>query len=164
MCIRDRYERIDIVRGANGLMSSTGNPSATVNFIRKRPTAETAASASVTVGSWNQRRVEGDVSTKLNESGSVTGRAVVIRQESDSYLDRYEPRKTVGYAVIDARLSDSTLLTVGHTYETNRGKGVMWGALPLFYTDGSPTDYPVSASTSADWSRWDTVTLSLIHI
>jgi len=154
------YERIDIVRGANGLMSSTGNPSATVNFIRKRPTAETAASASVTVGSWNQRRVEGDVSTKLNESGSVTGRAVVIRQESDSYLDRYEPRKTVGYAVIDARLGDSTLLTVGHTYETNRGKGVMWGALPLFYTDGSPTDYPVSASTSADWSRWDTVTNS----
>jgi outer membrane receptor for ferric coprogen and ferric-rhodotorulic acid len=40
------YERIDIVRGANGLMASTGNPSATVNFIRKRPTATTTASAS----------------------------------------------------------------------------------------------------------------------
>ena len=29
------YDRIDIVRGANGLMASTGNPSATVNFVRK---------------------------------------------------------------------------------------------------------------------------------
>jgi outer membrane receptor for ferric coprogen and ferric-rhodotorulic acid len=32
------FDRVEIVRGANGLSSSTGNPSATVNFIRKRPT------------------------------------------------------------------------------------------------------------------------------
>jgi outer membrane receptor for ferric coprogen and ferric-rhodotorulic acid len=151
-----QYERIDIVRGANGLMTSTGNPSATVNFIRKRPTAQTAASASVTLGSWNTRRVDGDVSTKLNDSGSVAGRVVLARQEGDSYLDRYAPKKTVAYAAIDAHLSDTTLLTVGHSYETNRNRGVMWGALPLYYTDGTPTAYPVSANTAADWSRWDT--------
>jgi outer membrane receptor for ferric coprogen and ferric-rhodotorulic acid len=154
------YERIDIVRGANGLMASTGNPSATVNFIRKRPTAGTTASASVTLGSWNARRVEGDVSTRLNDSGSVSGRAVLVQQDSDSYLDRYSPKKTVAYAVVDAHLDKNTLLTVGHTYETNRSKGVMWGALPLYYTDGSPTNYASSTSTSANWSRWDTTTNS----
>jgi outer membrane receptor for ferric coprogen and ferric-rhodotorulic acid len=152
------YERIDIVRGANGLATSTGNPSATVNFIRKRPTAGTTASASVTLGSWDLRRVEGDVSTALNASGTVKGRAVVVQQESNSYLDRYAPKKTVGYAVVDAQLGKATLLTVGHSYETNRDKGVMWGALPLYYTDGTPTNYPVGTSTSADWSRWDTTT------
>jgi len=150
------YDRIDIVRGANGLMASTGNPSATVNFIRKRPTAGTSASASLTLGSWSQRRIEGDVSTKLNDSGTVAGRVVLVRQESDSYLDRYSPKKTVAYAVVEAQLDKDTLLTVGHTYETNRSKGVMWGALPLYYADGSPTNYPVSANTSANWSRWDT--------
>lgn len=150
------YERIDIVRGANGLMASTGNPSATVNFIRKRPTAATTASASVTLGSWNNRRIEGDVSTKLNESGTVAGRAVLVQQDSDSYLDRYSPKKTVAYAVVEAQLSKDSLLTVGHTYEANRSKGVMWGALPLYYPDGSPTNYPTSTSTSANWSRWDT--------
>jgi outer membrane receptor for ferric coprogen and ferric-rhodotorulic acid len=154
------YERIDIVRGANGMMASTGNPSATVNFIRKRPTNGTTAAASVTLGSWNARRAEGDVSANLNDSGSVKGRAVLVQQESDSYLDRYAPKKTVAYAVVEAQLGDATLLTVGHTYETNRNKGVMWGALPLYYTDGSPTNYPVSTSTSADWSRWDTTTNS----
>ncbi|MYM67853.1 TonB-dependent siderophore receptor [Pseudoduganella sp. FT55W] len=152
------YDRIDIVRGANGLMASTGNPSATVNFIRKRPTASTTASASVTLGSWSNRRVEGDVSTKLNESGSVAGRAVLVQQESDSYLDRYSPQKTVAYAVVEAQLGKDTLLSVGHTYEANRNKGVMWGALPLNYADGSPTDYPIGTSTSANWSRWDTTT------
>jgi outer membrane receptor for ferric coprogen and ferric-rhodotorulic acid len=154
------YERIDVVRGANGLMASTGNPSATVNFIRKRPTVGTQASASVTVGSWNDRRIEGDVSTALNESGSVAGRAVLVHQQSDSYLDRYAPKKDVAYAVIDAHLSKDTLLTVGHTYETNRDKGPMWGALPLYYTDGTPTNYPIGTSTSASWSRWDTTTNS----
>ncbi|NVM77152.1 outer membrane receptor for ferric coprogen and ferric-rhodotorulic acid [Duganella sp. SG902] len=152
------YERIDIVRGANGLMASTGNPSATVNFIRKRPTAGTTASASLTLGSWNQRRIEGDVSTKLNDSGTVAGRAVLVQQESDSYLDRFSPKKTVAYAVVEAQLGTDSLLTVGHTYETNRSKGVMWGALPLYYADGSPTNYPVSTNTSANWSRWDTTT------
>jgi outer membrane receptor for ferric coprogen and ferric-rhodotorulic acid len=33
------YDRVEVVRGANGLMAGAGNPSATVNLIRKRPTA-----------------------------------------------------------------------------------------------------------------------------
>jgi len=154
------YDRVDIVRGANGLMTSTGNPSATVNFIRKRPTRNTQASASVTLGSWNKRRVEGDVSTALNDSGSVTARVVAVREEKDSYLDRYAPKKTVLHAVVEARLDAATVLTAGHSFQDNDGKGTMWGALPLFYTDGSPTTYPRSTSTSADWSQWNTRTHS----
>ena len=154
------YERIDVVRGANGLMTSTGNPSATINFIRKRPTASTQASASLTLGSWNKRRVEGDVSTRLNESGSVAGRVVLVHDESNSYIDRYAPTRNVAYAVVDAHLGKDTLLTIGHTYEANRIDSPMWGALPLYYTDGSPTNYPVGTSTSANWSEWNTSTNS----
>lgn len=149
------YERIDVVRGANGLMASTGNPSATVNFIRKRPTASTEASASVTLGSWDHRRVEGDVSTKLNDSGTIAGRAVLVHDESNSYIDRYSPKKNVAYVVVDAHLTPDTLLTVGHTYETSHNKSPMWGALPLYYTDGTPTNYSVHTSTSADWGYWN---------
>ncbi len=149
------YERVDVVRGANGLMASTGNPSATVNFIRKRPTATTQASASVTVGSWDHYRAEGDISAKLNESGTVAGRVVLVHDEANSYLDRYSPKKNVAYAVVDAHLSNDTLLTVGHTYETSHNKSPMWGALPLYYTDGSPTNYDVSTSTSANWGYWN---------
>lgn len=39
----DLYERIDIVRGANGLLGGTGDPSATVNLIRKAPPKLSAA-------------------------------------------------------------------------------------------------------------------------
>lgn len=30
------YERVEILRGANGLLHGAGNPSATVNLVRKR--------------------------------------------------------------------------------------------------------------------------------
>ncbi|MCF3997838.1 TonB-dependent receptor plug domain-containing protein, partial [Pseudomonas aeruginosa] len=31
------YERVEILRGSNGLLHGTGNPAATVNLVRKRP-------------------------------------------------------------------------------------------------------------------------------
>lgn len=146
------YDRVDIVRGATGLMSATGNPSATVNFVRKLPTYNVQASTGLTLGSWNTHRIDADVSGPLNSAGNVAGRFVAAREAGDSYLDRYAPDKTVFYGVIEAHLSDSTLLTIGHTQQKNQPKGGMWGALPLYYTDGSHTNYPLSTSTSANWS------------
>src|SRR5690606_32781951 len=81
------FDRVEVLRGANGLMSSTGNPSATVNFVRKRPTAGFQASGGLTLGSWQQRRVDADVAGALNASGSVRGRLVLAAENKDSYLD-----------------------------------------------------------------------------
>lgn len=150
------YERIDVVRGANGLSASTGNPSATVNYLRKRPTAQLQASAELSAGSWGKRRAEADVSAPLNASASVKGRAVLVRQQADSHLDRYHSEKTVGYAIVEAKLAADTVLNIGHISQDNKTRGGMWGALPLYYKDGSRTDYAAGTNTSADWSRWDT--------
>ncbi|WP_395405876.1 TonB-dependent siderophore receptor [Pseudoduganella sp. UC29_106] len=147
------YERVDIVRGANGLMSATGNPSATVNFIRKRPTANFQASASATFGSWDQHRVQGDISTALNEAGTLNGRVVAAYQKGDSYLDRFSNDRKVFYAVLEAKLARDTTLTGGFTSQDVKTRGGLWGALPLYYTDGSPTNFDDSTSTAADWAR-----------
>ncbi|GGB90132.1 TonB-dependent siderophore receptor [Pseudoduganella buxea] len=146
------YERVDIVRGANGLMSATGNPSATVNFIRKRPTAAVKASVSATYSSWQKRRIEGDLSGALNEAGTLTGRVVAAYQKGDSYLDRYSADRKVIYGVLEAKLSRDTTLTAGHTNQTGKSNGAMWGAIPLYYTDLTPTDYDVGTSTATDWT------------
>lgn len=151
------YDRIEVLRGANGLMSSTGNPSATINFVRKRPTEESQGSVSVSGGSWNNYRVDADVSGKLNRTGSVRGRLVGAFQDGDSYLDRYSKKKKLYYGIVEADLSDSTLLTLGASYQNNQPQGGMWGALPLYYSDGSATDYDRSTSTSADWSYWNSI-------
>ena len=150
------YDRVEVLRGANGLMSSTGNPSATVNFVRKRPTADLQASAGLTFGSWNNRRLDVDVSNSLNQSGSVRGRFVAAAQKKDSYLDRYSLEKNLFSGVLEADLTSDTTLTVGHSEQHNKPNSPMWGTLPLYKSDGTPTNYPDSASTAASWAYWDT--------
>jgi outer membrane receptor for ferric coprogen and ferric-rhodotorulic acid len=150
------YDRVEVVRGANGQSSSTGNPSASVNFVRKRPTDTLQGSASVSYGSWSTSRVEGDISGPLNEDGSLKARLIVAREEGDSYLDYYSPQKTLFYGVVEAKLGRNTVLTVGNSYENNKASGAMWGALPLYYTDGSMTNYDRSTNTATDWSQQNT--------
>ncbi|PPU71943.1 hypothetical protein XcuCFBP2542_17695 [Xanthomonas cucurbitae] len=149
------YERVDVLRGANGLLSSTGNPSATINFVRKRPTDALTGALSLSGGSWSNRRVDADVSGPLVASGRVRGRVVGAWQDGENHLDRYALQKQVFYGVLEADLSDSTLLTVGASHQDNRPTGGMWGALPLYDSDGTPTRYAHSASTAADWSGWN---------
>jgi outer membrane receptor for ferric coprogen and ferric-rhodotorulic acid len=149
------YDRVEVLRGANGLMSSTGNPSATVNFVRKRPTAEFAASAALSFGSWNTRRLDADVSGALNEAGTVRGRFTAAAQKGDSYLDRYSLEKHLFSGIVDIDLAAGSTLTLGHSEQHNRPNGVMWGALPMFYSDGTPTNYPTSANSAPSWTYWD---------
>lgn len=150
------YDRVEILRGANGLMTSTGNPSATINFIRKRPTRELQASAGLTLGSWGLKRVDADVSGALNETGTVRGRLIVAGEDKASYLDRYRASKQVVSGIIEADLKPSTTLTVGHTQQNNRPKGLMWGALPLYDSEGQAIRYDVSASSAPSWTEWNT--------
>lgn len=65
------YDRIEVVRGAPGLISSTGNPSAVINFIRKRPHTDLPAVGSMQYGSFIRHlRLDGDVSApKLLTAG-----------------------------------------------------------------------------------------------
>jgi len=147
------YDRVEIVRGANGMMTGAGNPSATVNMVLKKPTYTTQAHASASYGSWNNKRVDIDVSTPINDEHAV--RAVFTKQDKESYLDRYETDKTIAYLAYEGKLTDDTLLSINYVNEQKDADSPLWGALPLYYTDGSATNYDDSTSTAADWSYWD---------
>lgn len=147
------YQRIEVVMGANGMMTGAGNPSATVNFIRKRPTDDLRANVSITAGSWSNMRLDADVSGRLNEYAA--GRAVVVKQKRDSYLDRYSVERDVFYGIAELNLTDSTTLTTSLTYQQNDADSPLWGALALFDSEGNPTDYDTSTSTAADWAYWN---------
>ncbi|MFN9471649.1 TonB-dependent siderophore receptor [Acidovorax sp.] len=149
------YERIEVVRGANGILTGVGVPSATINMIRKRPQRELAASVALTAGSWNLYRGELDINAPLNKDGSVRSRLVLAPQKKDSFRDRYSEDKTALLAAIEADVGSSTVVTLGYQRQANEPKAPIWGTIPRFAVDGSPIDLPTSVSFSPPWTRWE---------
>lgn len=149
------YDRIEVVRGATGLVTGAGDPSATINMVHKRPTRELSGSASVNVGSWDMRRVQAEVSAALNEAGTVRGSLIGVVQNRHSHLDFYKERKIVGGVLVEADLGRDSLLTVGADYQHNTPKGTTWGTTPLFFSDGTPANLPRSYNVAAEWSSWE---------
>ncbi len=150
------YEKVEVLRGSNGLITGLGNPSGTINYVRKRPTNEFNGSVKLTAGKWDNRRAVLDVSTPLTESGSWAARAVVVGQDKDSWLDHYSNDRQIAYVMLDGQLSDSVTLAVSYTHQDNNSDGVLWGAVPVIYNDGTQADYDVSTSIAMDWTYWDT--------
>jgi outer membrane receptor for ferric coprogen and ferric-rhodotorulic acid len=150
------YDRVEVVRGANGLLTGTGNPSGTINYVRKRPTNTFVANSEVWMESYDRRRVEGDISGPLTASGSWAGRIVAAAETGGSYLPLYENERTILYGVLDGQVGDKTTVTFGYTNQDNESQGVLWGALPLLYADGTQTDFDPETTTSMNWSSWET--------
>lgn len=151
------YDHIEVVRGAPGLLSSTGNPSAVINFIRKRPTRTFKASASAQYGAYDNLRLEGDVSVPLTKDGSIRARAVGVYFDTDSYLARNHLKRWTGYGIVEADLGPDTVLSGGYGYQNHKSNGALWGAVPLLYSDGTRIAFDRSASTAPDWSSWGVV-------
>ena len=147
------FDRVEAIRGANAIMTGIGNPSATINYVRKRPTDGFQASASAEGGSWNRWRVEGDVSVPL--SSNVAARLIYAHEDRDSYLEHNHVTRNVYGALLSWKITPQLELTTGYSRQQNDARGVLWGALPLTYTDGTRVEYPASASTSADWTYWN---------
>lgn len=149
-----QYDRVEVVRGATGLMTGAGNPSAAINLVRKRASSkQLAGSAEVTVGRWDKRRVMADVSTALNESGSVRGRVVGEYIDSDSWVQYVKNNEHTFYATVEADLTSATKLTAGFSRQQISPEGSMWGGLPYRYSDGTPTNWDRSKTTGAPWTR-----------
>jgi len=150
------YERIEFVRGATGLMTGVGDPSASINLVRKHANSkELAGYVDVAIGSWDKKSLAADVSSGLNESGSIRGRLVGRYLKGDSFVDYYEDDKKTFYGVLEADLTDATVLRVGTSYQNNDPTSTVWGVLPGFFSDGTRPDWDVSKTTAMDWNRWE---------
>ncbi|MFC3032556.1 TonB-dependent siderophore receptor [Pseudoalteromonas fenneropenaei] len=151
------YERVEFVRGATGLLTGAGDPSASINLVRKHAdSTELTGFVDLAIGSWNDRQITADVANALSADGSLRGRVVVKHEQSNSYTDLLSDKSSVLYVVAEKDLSPQTLLRVGASYQNNQPTSPTWGALPTFFSDGSKTDWPVEKTTAANWTQWET--------
>ena len=148
------YDRVEVIRGANGLLSGAGVPSATVNLLRKRPGKEFDASFAVSAGSWDYQRMEADVTAPLTADGRFRSRVVAAYTDRDLYYDRYHENKMAGMAVLEGDLTDSTTLTVGYQTQDNNPVGSTWGTVPFFNSQGDFAHLPRSTNVAPKWSYW----------
>lgn len=153
------YEQVDVLHGANGLMSGAGNPSATVNLVRKRPTDTFQARIDASVGSWDNRRLGLDVSGPLTDSGNVRGRFVTSHDKGNSYLDHYGHEVNVTAGLLAFDLSDADTLTVGFSRQNSYSNGSTWGGLPIADYQGNRIHYSSrSSSVGQPWTYWNVET------
>ena len=152
------YDRVEVVKGADALSNAFGDPSATINNIRKRPTKELQANAGLSYGSWDTKRYEADVSGALSPDGRVRGRLMGYEQTGDSHLDRYSSEKNGFAGILEADITDSTLLTVGYSQNQNKPNANNWGALPLLDANGKQLSYDRNYNPNPDWAYWDNET------
>ncbi|HWL69158.1 MAG TPA: TonB-dependent siderophore receptor [Geminicoccus sp.] len=156
------YDRVEVVRGATGLLNGVGDPSATVNLIRKRPTFNFAGYGQVSGGSWNTYRAEGDVSGPLNGSGTVRGRLVGVLQDGDSYVSRLTTEKQILYGMVEADLTPNTLASVAVEYQNHHADDASRAGFPLFFSDGGLANLSRSTNSSADWTYHENSNLSIL--
>jgi outer membrane receptor for ferric coprogen and ferric-rhodotorulic acid len=150
------YERIEVVRGATGLMTGAGNPAASINLVRKHAdSTRPAISLDLSAGSWRDRRAEVDASAPLSADGRVRGRAVAVAEDRDSYQALYHKRTYALYGIVDADLTPATRVSVGFDYQDGRPRSNTWGSFPLFLADGTSADWPRSVTTATDWTYWN---------
>ncbi|WP_390349094.1 TonB-dependent siderophore receptor [Variovorax boronicumulans] len=151
------YDRVEVVRGATGLLTGAGYPSASINLVRKHADSKVfTGMVSLGAGSWNDYRGTVDLSTPLNKDGSVRGRIVAAHQDRESFTNYYRNKRDIFYGVIDADLGRDTRFSVGVSYQKNDPRGSNWGGFPLWFADGTRTDWDRSVTTAPRWAAWAT--------
>lgn len=152
----DKFDRVEIVKGANGLTSGAGNPSGAINMLRKHADSKVfTADLDLSVGTWNTYKVKTDIQTPLNNDGSIRGRLVLSHKETDTFKDRVHNENSLVYAALDADITDRTTISAGASYEKEDLDGDS-NNLPAFYSDGTKTNFSRSKNYSPTWSSWDT--------
>ncbi|NWJ25349.1 TonB-dependent receptor [Rhizobium sp. RM] len=148
------YDRVEVVRGATGLLQGTGNPSASINLVRKKPTETAQTSISTTASSWGNGRVELDASRPLNDEGSVRARFAGSFLGGQGYRDYNDQRNFVLYGVIEADLTENTTASLGLSHQKEHIDGYGNGGYPT-KPDGSFYDWTAKDYLGSEWEYSD---------
>ncbi|WP_312387102.1 TonB-dependent siderophore receptor [Pseudomonas sp.] len=150
------YDRVEVLKGATGLLTGAGGPGGTINLIRKKPTSAFKSSVELGAGSWDNYRSQADVSGPLTETGNVRGRVVAAYQDKQSFLDHYSRKTGVLYGILEVDLDENTLLTLGADYQDSDPKGSSWtGTRTIFDATGKKLDLPRSFNNGPKWGSWE---------
>lgn len=147
----DFYDRVEVMRGASGLLGGVGDPGGIVNLARKKPLASPQVVVEQSVGSWDHYRTMVDATGPLAQDGRVRGRAVLSYLDTGYFVDGKHQRSPQFYGVVEADLTPDTLLTAGAMLA--EVKSVIGGGDVPRYSDGGDIGLPRHTSFTQPWAK-----------
>ena len=108
-------ERIEVLKGPQGTLNGRNATTGVINFVTARPTNEVGGSVDVTLGNYNQQRINAVVNLPLGDS--VNTRLALVSNYRDGYMKnlelntRYDDRDEQGFRLsLDWEIGDTMML------------------------------------------------------
>lgn len=147
------FDHVEVLRGSSALFGGTGDPGGIINLVRKRPLDTYQLKFSASAGSWDNYRSELDVTGPLGFDGRLRGRMVVAYQDRQYFVDNRATDKPLVYGVLEADVSDDTMLTAGLRFNKVHETGTA-SQLPR-YSNGADLGLPRHTGLSTTWAYAD---------
>lgn len=147
------FEQVEVTRGPDALFSGNGEPSGTIQLVRKRPTQDRQLTLAATVGRWDDYRGEFDAGGPIGFDGKLGGRVVAVIEDRAAFYDNGDSNHNLLFGTLQATPRQGTQLTFGLLYDKivqNQGGP----GLPR-YSDGGDLGLARSANLSAQWAKQD---------
>jgi catecholate siderophore receptor len=161
---RDFYnlDSIEALKGPNAMLFGRGGSGGIINRVTRQADGRIISAASLTLGSWNKRRVTVDVGRPIAPSLAV--RLNAMADQSDSYRDGVEMRRSGINPTLLLRAGTNTTVVLG--YEHFRDDRVADRGIPSYQgrpLNTAPGTFFGHAQASPTWVRVDGISALLEH-
>lgn len=147
------FDHVEVLRGSAALFGGTGDPGGIVNMVRKRPLDTFQLKLTASAGSWDNYRQEIDLTGPIAFDGKLRGRMVVSNNDRQYFVDNRSTEKPFVYGVLEADITDDTMLTAGIRYNKLHDNGTQ-SSVPR-YLDGSDIGLPRHSGLGKNWAYVD---------
>ena len=157
-------ERIEALRGPAGMLYGAGSTAGIINMVSKRPLQEAQREIGISLGSFNRRQVQADLTGPLTEDGVWAYRLITIARKSDTQVDYVtDDRKLVAPSLSWQPNAATSVMLQGLWQENKAGNSAQYfpwvgtvlpnpnGQLPSSRFIGEPGDYYNNTRSSFGW-------------
>lgn len=160
-------EAVELLRGPSGALFSEGAPGGVINFITKKPLAESAARIELSLGSWNFRRAALDLGGPLTRNKKLLYRANIGYDRGESFRNDQDKENIFLAPSLTYVFDENTDLNLEINYarqkavqqydngtfiKTNPDGSFDFNYYPARLTVQSPSDYGRTSNSSATLS------------
>ncbi|MFZ6766282.1 TonB-dependent receptor [Undibacterium sp. Di26W] len=161
---RDFYniDSVEALKGSNAMIFGRGGSGGVINRVTKQAEWRPVREASLTLGSWSQRRVTVDLGQALTDTVAMRVNAVV--EDSGSYRQGFTLKRSGVNPTLSWRAGSDTMVAVAYEHfkdERTADRGIpSFQGLPL---NTDPSTFFGNTDINTTWAKVDALSASIDH-